>query len=103
MHENCQCRSALPALAENFLVGAQAGQGTLVGSPGNDERKQLNQTIRNLLLASGNVDSRGDGHSIFCSQGMTKAAMVYVRNYAEGDLVHFAKANKRLGVDRDTI
>jgi conjugative relaxase-like TrwC/TraI family protein len=88
------------AIAANFLLGYQAGQTTLVVSPGNDERRELNQTIRNLLMASGQVDSKARHHPILVAKDLTKAELAYARNYAEGDVIHFSVADKRQGIPR---
>jgi ATP-dependent exoDNAse (exonuclease V) alpha subunit len=89
-------------IAENFLIGHEAGQTALVVSPGNDERKQLNETIRDLLVVNGHVSAQGQDHSILVAKDMTKAEVTYSRNYAEGDVVHFVKAKKRQGIERGT-
>jgi conjugative relaxase-like TrwC/TraI family protein len=102
VHEIADVDQRYRRIAANFLMGYHAGQTTLVVSPGNDERKQLNQTIREVLVANGVVAAQGQDHSILVAKDMTKAAMAYARNYAEGDVVHFAKTNKRQGIQRDT-
>jgi len=102
VHEIADVDQRYRRIAENFLIGHQLGQTTLVVSPGNDERKQLNQTIRDLLVANGQVAAQGHDHSILVAKDKTKAEVAYARNYAEGEVIHFAKANKRQGIDRNT-
>jgi conjugative relaxase-like TrwC/TraI family protein len=102
VHEIADVDHRYRRIAENFLLGRQGDQTTLVVSPGNDERKQLNQTIRELLVSNGHVDSNGQDHSILVAKDLTKAAMAYARNYAENDVVHFTKGNKRHAIARDT-
>ena len=102
VHEIADVDQRYQRIAENFLLSHQAGQTTLVVSPGNDERKQVNQTIRELLVANGQVSAQGQDHSILVARDLTKADMTYARNYTAGDVVHFAKANKRQGIERNS-
>jgi ATP-dependent exoDNAse (exonuclease V) alpha subunit len=88
-------------IAESFLRGHEAGQNTLVVSPGNDERRALNQTIRELLVAHGHVATNGSQHEILVAKDLTRAQMRYARNYAEGDVVHFSRSHPRQGITRD--
>ena len=46
-------------IAAAYLQAHEAGQTTLVVSPGNDERRALNQAIRDLLVSHGHVASSG--------------------------------------------
>ena len=88
-------------IAANFLRGHEAGQNTLVVSPGNDERRALNQTIRELLVAHGHVATNGRQHEILVAKDLTRAQMRYACNYAEGDVVHFSRSHPRQGITRD--
>jgi AAA domain len=88
-------------IAVNFLRGHEAGQNTLVVSPGNDERRALNQTIRELLVAHGHVATTGRQHEILVAKDLTRAQMRYARNYAEGDVVHFSRSHSRQGISKD--
>jgi conjugative relaxase-like TrwC/TraI family protein len=89
-------------IAANFLHGHEAGQNTLVVSPGNDERRDLNQTIRELLVAHGHVATNGRQHEILVAKDLTRAQMRYARNYAEGDVVHFSRSHPRQGITRNS-
>ena len=48
VHEIPDVSKRYQAIAANFLIGHQAGQSTLVVSPGNDERRELNHHSRDL-------------------------------------------------------
>jgi conjugative relaxase-like TrwC/TraI family protein len=89
-------------IAENFLRGHEAGQNTLVVSPGNEERRALNQTIRELLVAHGHVATKGHQHEILVAKDLTRAQMRHARNYVEGDVVHFSRSHPRQGIARDS-
>ncbi|HEX4209197.1 MAG TPA: AAA family ATPase, partial [Candidatus Binataceae bacterium] len=90
------------SIAAAYLQGHEVGQKTLVVSPGNDERRTLNQAIRHLLVSHGHVASQGREHAILVARDFTQAQMRYARNYTEGDVVHFSRAHPRHGIARDS-
>jgi conjugative relaxase-like TrwC/TraI family protein len=98
VHEIADRDKRYEAIAANFLLGHQVGQTTMVVSPGNDERRALNQTIRATLVAYGHVATNAQDHSILVAKDLTGAQMRYARNYAEGDVIHFSTADKRQGI-----
>jgi conjugative relaxase-like TrwC/TraI family protein len=102
IHEIADVTKRYQAIAANFLLGHQAGHQTLVVSPGNDERRKLNQTIRNLLVERGHIQQSCREHSILVARDLTQAQMHYARNYAESDVVHFNRAHKRQNIARDS-
>jgi hypothetical protein len=51
-------------IALDFLRAHEAGQKTLVVSPGNDERQALNEQIRKILVENGHVQNRSLDHTI---------------------------------------
>jgi hypothetical protein len=89
-------------IAANFLHGHEGGQNTLVVSPVNDERRALNLTIRELLVAHGHVAANGRQHEILVAKDLTRAQMRYARNYTEGDVVHFSRNHPRRGIAWDS-
>lgn len=100
LHEIPDVSERYRRIADNFLCGSRAGETTLVVSPGNDERRELNQTIRNHLIAHGQVAAEQDAHSILVARDLTRAQKQYARNYREGDVVYFPTADKRQGIAR---
>jgi conjugative relaxase-like TrwC/TraI family protein len=89
------------AIATDYLRGHQAGQRTLVVSPGNDERHALNEHIRGLLVAHGQVAGQGQSHSILVRRDLTRPQLQNARNYQEGDVLHFSRGSKRLSLAKD--
>jgi ATP-dependent exoDNAse (exonuclease V) alpha subunit len=89
-------------IATAYLQGHEAGQKTLVVSPGNDERRALNQAIRDLLVSHGHVASHGREHGILRARDLTQAQTHYARNYTEGDVIHFSRAHPRQGIAKDS-
>ncbi len=89
-------------IAADYLRGHEAGQKTLVVSPGNDERRALNQEIRKLLVEHGHVAEQGHQHGILVRRDLTPAQLHYARNYQEGKVIHFNRAHNKQGIARDS-
>jgi conjugative relaxase-like TrwC/TraI family protein len=85
-------------IAADYLDATKAGQKTLVVSPGNDERRALNQEIRNTLVETGFVRKDGREHEILVRRDLTKAQLRHARNYQQGDVIHFNRGNKQRGI-----
>jgi len=75
-------------IAADYLAGHQARQNTLVVSPGNDERRALNTTIRELLVERGHVQEHGRRHQILVSRELTPAQIQHAGSYEAGDVIH---------------
>jgi ATP-dependent exoDNAse (exonuclease V) alpha subunit len=89
-------------IAAAYLQAHETGQTTLVVSPGNDERRALNQAIRGLLVSHGHVASQVRDHAILVARDLTQAQMHYARNYTDGDVIHFSRAHPRHGIGKDS-
>ena len=87
-------------IAADYLRGHEAGQTTLVVSPGNDERRALNQAIRKLLVEQGHVAAQGRPHGILVRRDLTPAQLRYAQHYQQGEVIHFNRAHKKQGIDR---
>ena len=90
-------------IAADYLAGVEAGQQTLVVSPGNDERKALNAEIRALLVERGHIKKRGVEHQVLVRRDLTPAQIAHVGSYQEGDVIHISgtRAQQRQGLRRD--
>jgi conjugative relaxase-like TrwC/TraI family protein len=88
------------AIAEDYLRSYQAGQRTLVVSPANEERRELNRTIRELLVERGQVGRDGFELPILTSLDLTRAQRAHARHYAEGDVIRFRRGSVKLGIER---
>jgi hypothetical protein len=89
-------------IAADYLRGHEAGQATLVVSPGNDERRTLNEEIRKLLVEHGHVAAQGCQHGILVRRDLTPAQLRYAQHYQEGEVIHFDRAHKKRGIDKDS-
>jgi hypothetical protein len=72
----------------------------LVVSPANDERHQLNKTIRAELIAGGHVDPRGQEHTILVSRNISGAQRAIAYNYEEGNVIRFTRGSKQFAIPK---
>jgi len=88
------------AIAREYLAAHEAGERVLVVSPANDERRQLNSAIRDLLRSRGRIADRGRDQIVFVSRNFTKAQRTHARSYEVGDIVLYRRVSKKLGLAR---
>jgi conjugative relaxase-like TrwC/TraI family protein len=91
VHEIPDLDARYQRIALDYLRSHEAGQATLVVSPGNDERRALNQEIRKLLVAQGQVSSKGREHAILVRRDLTMAQKQIAGSFREGDVLHFGR------------
>jgi ATP-dependent exoDNAse (exonuclease V) alpha subunit len=90
------------AIANDYLRSYEAGQRTLVVSPANEERRELNRTIRELLVERGQVGRQGFELPILTNLDLTRAQRAHARHYAVGDVIRFRRGSVKLGIERGT-
>jgi conjugative relaxase-like TrwC/TraI family protein len=93
-------KSRYAQIALDFLRAHEAGQKAFVVSPGNDERRDLNQTIRKLMVAEGHIDKHARAHGILIDRNLTNTQHKHAGAFAEGDVVRFIKGAK--GIARNS-
>jgi conjugative relaxase-like TrwC/TraI family protein len=81
-------------IATEYLHGHEAGENVLVVSPGNDERRALNQAIRSKLVAHGYIATLNQEHRILIRRDMTPAQIQHAGSYHEGDVICFSRGSK---------
>jgi len=98
-------------IALDYLRSHEQGHNTLVVSPGNDERRQLNKQIRKLLVEQGQVSANGREHAILVNRDLTKAQRQHAGSYRQADVIQFIKPARGIargsylqvaGVDRES-
>jgi conjugative relaxase-like TrwC/TraI family protein len=97
VHEIEDREARLTAIAEEY---ARQPQGTLVISPDNESRRELNLLIHAEMQERSQVSQ--DEHKVKvldARQEMTGADRAWAVQYEEGDIVRYAKGSKRLGVE----
>jgi ATP-dependent exoDNAse (exonuclease V) alpha subunit len=79
---------------------AKQPDGTLVVSPDNQSRKEINQIIHRELQARGQVDhSEQKLRVLVARQEITGADRQWAEQYEPGDVVRYAKGSKKYGIE----
>jgi conjugative relaxase-like TrwC/TraI family protein len=88
------------AIANEYLAAHEAGEWVLVVSPANDERRQLNAAIRDLLRQRGHVAADGTEQIVLVGRNLTRAQHTHARNYEIGDVIRYRRGSRKLGLAR---
>ena len=87
-------------IAREYVAAHESGQRVLVVSPANDERRELNKTIRSELIVRGHISSVGKEHTILVNRGLSGAQRATAYNYEEGDVIRFTRGSKQFAITR---
>jgi len=82
---------------------AQSPENTLVVSPDNASRREINQAVRTELQAHGIVD--GENHAVRVlvpRADMTGADRTWAANYEVGDVLHYQRGSKTIGIEKQS-
>jgi hypothetical protein len=97
VHEIVGREERLGAIAREY---AREPQGTLVISPDNESRRELNTLIHRQMQARGDVNPEEHKLRVLDSRHeMTGADRQWAAQYGEGDLVRYTRGSKVLGID----
>src|SRR3984885_7640706 len=97
VHEIVGREERLGAIAREY---AREPQGTLVISPDNESRRELNALIHRQMQARGDVNPEEHKLRVLDSRNeMTGADRQWAAQYGEGDLVRYTRGSKVLGID----
>jgi hypothetical protein len=78
---------------------AKRPEGTLVVSPDNQSRMEINQVIHTEMQARGHVDHREERLKVLVArQGITGADRQWAEQYQPGDIVRYTKGSKTHGI-----
>src|SRR5579871_1777141 len=97
VHEIPDQHHRFEALAREFL---REPEGTLIVSPDNESRTEINRTIHAAMQDAGHVD-RGDRHVrvLVARQDVTGADRQWAERYDVGDVVRYTKGSAAIGLD----
>jgi conjugative relaxase-like TrwC/TraI family protein len=96
VHEIVGREERLGAIAGEY---AREPHGTLVISPDNESRRELNNLIRREMQARGDVNPEEHKLRVLDSRNeMTGADRQWAAQYGEGDLVRYTRGSKVLGI-----
>jgi ATP-dependent exoDNAse (exonuclease V) alpha subunit len=87
-------------IANDYLDAYEARQRCLVVSPGNDERRALNQAIRTTLISHGYVNPRGHDHQVLINRDLSPAQLQNPPSCHENDVVHFVRGSSKQGIPK---
>jgi ATP-dependent exoDNAse (exonuclease V) alpha subunit len=97
VHEIVVREERLGTIAREY---ARDPQGTLVISPDNESRRELNTLIHRQMQARGDVNPEEHKLRVLDARNeMTGADRQWAAQYAEGDLVRYTRGSKVLGID----
>jgi ATP-dependent exoDNAse (exonuclease V) alpha subunit len=86
-------------LAEIAREYAKRPEGTLVVSPDNQSRREINEVIHRTMQNAGYVDASEQRHNVFVArQEITAADRRWAGQYEPGDVVRYTKGSKALGI-----
>ncbi|AEU37460.1 MobF family relaxase [Granulicella mallensis] len=73
---------------------------TLVVSPDNESRREINSHIHQAMQVNGKVSSDEHRvHVLYTRQDLTGADRQYAQNYERGDVLRYSKGSKPLGIE----
>ncbi|MGC2164067.1 MAG: MobF family relaxase [Silvibacterium sp.] len=87
-------------IAEIANEYARSPERTLVISPDNESRREINSEIHRAMQSGGKV-STGEHrvHVLYARQDVTGADRQHAQNYAKGDVLRYSKGSKPLGIE----
>lgn len=100
VREIARARDRHEAIAKEYLAAREAGERVLVVSPANDERRQLNSAIRDVLKSRGHVAEAEREQVVLVSRNLTRAQRTHARNYEVGDVILYRRGSKKFGLIR---
>jgi len=90
------------SIAHEYVAAHEAGERVLVVSPANDERRQLNSAIRELLMRRYHISAEGKEQIIFVNRDLTTAQRLRAQSDQGGDVVRYRRGSLRLGLGKGT-
>jgi len=73
---------------------------TLVVSPDNESRREINSHIHRAMQSSGQVSNEEQRvHVLYARQDVTGADRQHAQNYEKGDVLRYSKGSKPLGIE----
>jgi len=97
VHEIVDRDERLREIAREY---AAKPEGTLVVSPDNQSRMEINQIIHRAMQSAGQVDNREHGARVLVArQEITGVDRQWAEQYEPGDVVRYAKGSKTHGIE----
>ena len=96
IYENANVRERYPAIANAYL---EDPKGTLVVSPDNQSRQDLNATIRSRMREQGMLSQDAQEFVTLVPRDVSGIDRTQADSYRPGDTIRFLRANRHLGVE----
>jgi conjugative relaxase-like TrwC/TraI family protein len=88
----------IAAIARNY---AEHPDNTIIVSPDNASRREINQAVRQELQALGKVDKQDHSMRVLTPRSdMTGADRAWAARYQAGDVLHYIRGSKEYGIER---
>jgi len=97
VHEIGDRHERIAEIAREYV---RSPESTLVVSPDNESRREINNHIHRAMQDTGQV--KGDEHSVrvlYARQDITGADRQHAQNYETGDVIRYSKGSKPLGIE----
>jgi conjugative relaxase-like TrwC/TraI family protein len=97
VHEIGDRQERIAEIAREYV---RSPENTLVVSPDNESRREINQHIHRAMQDTGQV--KGEEHRVhvlYARQDITGADRQYAQNYERGDVIRYSKGSKPLGIE----
>jgi conjugative relaxase-like TrwC/TraI family protein len=97
VHEIGDRQERIAEIAREYV---RSPENTLVVSPDNESRREINESIHRAMQDAGQV--KGDEHRVhvlYARQDITGADRQYAQNYERGDVIRYSKGSKPLGIE----
>jgi conjugative relaxase-like TrwC/TraI family protein len=96
--EIADAQQRIEAIAKSY---AAHPENTIIVSPDNASRREINQAVRAELQASGMVQSAGYTMCVLSPRSdMTGADRAWAARYEMGDILHYQRGSKDLGIEQ---
>jgi ATP-dependent exoDNAse (exonuclease V) alpha subunit len=97
VHEIGDRQERIAEIAREYV---RTPENTLVVSPDNESRREINQHIHRAMQESGQVKSDEHRvHLLYARQDITGADRQHAQNYERGDVIRYSKGSKPLGIE----
>jgi len=98
--EITDAQQRIAAIARSY---AASPENTIVVSPDNASRRQINQAVRSELQALGSVASEGHTMRVLAPRSdMTGADRTWAARYAVGDVLYYPRGSQDIGIERQS-
>ena len=97
VHEIGDRQERIAEIAREYV---RSPESTLVVSPDNESRREINQHIHRTMQESGEVKGNEYRvHLLYARQDLTGADRQHAQNYEIGDVIRYSKGSKPLGIE----